>query len=61
VSLSTAFLDDVDPEWLLARNADLMHVHFEAFEESVSLACAFPLALLTDSVSSSSSRIQDLP
>ena len=47
VSLSTPFADDVDPEWLLEQNGNLTHVHFEGFEGSVSLACAFPLALLT--------------
>jgi hypothetical protein len=47
VSLSTPFVDDVDPEWLLEQNGALTHVHFEAFEGSVSLACAFPLALVT--------------
>lgn len=47
ISLSTPFADDVDPEWLLEQNGDLTHVHFEGFEGSVSLACAFPLALTT--------------
>lgn len=47
VSFSIPFEDDADPEWLLAQNGDMTHVHFEAFEDSVSLACAFPLALLT--------------
>ncbi len=47
VSLSIPFDEDADPEWLLEKNGDLTHVHFEAFEGGVSLSTAFPLALLT--------------
>jgi hypothetical protein len=47
VSLSTPFVDDASPEWLLDQNGNMTHLHFEAFEGGVSLACAFPLALLT--------------
>ncbi len=47
VNLSIAFDDGADPDWLLEQSGYLTHVHFEAFEGSVSLACAFPLALLT--------------
>jgi hypothetical protein len=47
VSLATPFVDGVDPGWLLEQNGELTHVHFEAFEGSVSLACAFPLAQVT--------------
>jgi hypothetical protein len=49
VNLSTSFVDEVDPEWLLETNGALTHLHFETFEGEVSLACAFPLALLTAS------------
>jgi hypothetical protein len=47
VSLSVAFVDDVDPVWLLEQNALLTHVRFDAFEGEVSLAAAYPLADLT--------------
>jgi hypothetical protein len=47
VSLSVAFDDDTDPEWLLEMNGNLSHVHFESFDGSVTLATAFPRALLT--------------
>jgi len=47
VSLSTPFIEDVDPEWLLEQNGLLTHVHFEAFEGDVSLATALPLAGLS--------------
>ncbi|HEY4119987.1 MAG TPA: hypothetical protein VGM56_19115 [Byssovorax sp.] len=47
ISLSTPFVDDVDPEWLLEKNGELTHVHFESFEGSPSLAAATPLAITT--------------
>ena len=47
VSLSTPFVDDADPDWLLEQNGNMTHIHFEAFDGSMSLACAFPLALMT--------------
>jgi hypothetical protein len=47
VSLSTPFVDDADPDWLLDQNGDMTHIHFEAFDGSVSLACSFPLSLIT--------------
>jgi hypothetical protein len=47
VSLSIPFDDDADPSFLLEQNGNLTHVHFEAFDGAVSLACAFPLAHLT--------------
>jgi hypothetical protein len=47
VNLSTAFVDDVDPEWLLEQNGLLTHLRFESFEGDVSLSSALPLADLT--------------
>jgi hypothetical protein len=47
VNLSTSFVDEVDPMWLLETNGALTHLHFETYEGEVSLACAFPLAHLT--------------
>ena len=44
VSLSTPFSDEASPEWLLEAAGSLTHLHFEAFEGAISLACAFPLA-----------------
>jgi len=47
VSLSIPFVDDADPDWLLEQTGNMTHIHFEAFDGSMSLACAFPLALMT--------------
>jgi hypothetical protein len=47
VSLAIAFVDDVDPLWLLEQNAMLTHLRFEIFEGDVSLATALPLAGMT--------------
>lgn len=47
VSVATAFVDDVEPLWLLEQNGLLTHLHFESFEGDVSLATALPLAGLT--------------
>jgi hypothetical protein len=47
VNLSVPFVDEVDPLWLLEQSGTLTHLHFETYEGEVSLACAFPLALLT--------------
>lgn len=47
ISLSTPFVEDVDPAWLLEQNGLLTHVHFEAFEGDVSLATSLPLDGLT--------------
>jgi hypothetical protein len=47
VAFSTPFGADADPIWLLEQNAELTNMHFEAFEGEVSLACAWPLRILS--------------
>ena len=47
VSFATAFVDDVDPAWLMEQNGLLTHLHFEVFEGDTSLVTTLPLASLT--------------